>query len=130
MKHQLSFCEVNILHGNIAEVIVNKNIEISMEMAEEYDTFLTQNFPNNFGLLVNKVKPYDFSFEAKLTIASHANLKAIAVVHYTKKSELVTKDIATKRARDGWNIKSFSGLELGWQQGFDWLKKELSANNQ
>lgn len=31
--------------------------------------------------------------------------------------------IANVREIDGWNLRSFSGLNLGWQLGFDWLKK-------
>ena len=129
MKHKLSFCSINILSDAIAEVIVNKNVKISMEMVEEYDALLSQQFLGDFGLLVNKINFYDFSFEAKLSIGSHANLKAIAVINYNEKSELVTKDIAAIRVIDGWNLKSFSGLELGWQQGLDWLKEELSATS-
>lgn len=129
MKHQLSFCAITILTDSIAEVVMNKNVEISMEMAEESDDFLTQHFPCDFGLLVNKVNYYHYSFEAKLSIISHVNLKAIAVVNYNNKGEQVTKDIVKIRAIDDWNLKSFSGLELGWQQGFDWLKKELSVIN-
>jgi hypothetical protein len=127
VKYKLSFCSINILNDYIAEVIVNKNIEISLEMVEEYETFLADKFTNAFGLLINKINYFNFTFEAKLSIASHANLKAIAVVNYTKESELITKELATLRAIDEWNLKSFSGLDLGWQQAFDWLEKELSA---
>lgn len=129
MKNELSFGSINILTDNIAEIIVNPDVVISMEMVEEFETLLANIFPDAFGLLINKVHRYSFAFEAKLSIGSHANLKAIAVVNYSKKSELTTDDIANTRKRDGWNLKSFSGLELGWQSGFDWLKKELSANN-
>jgi len=130
MKHQLSFCSINILTDAIAEVTINKDVVVSMEMVEEYEAFLSAKFTATFGLLVNKIHHYHFSYEAKLCINSHANLKAIAVVNYNNKGEQVTKDIVKVRAIDDWNIKSFSGLELGWQQGFDWLKKELTASSQ
>ena len=80
MGNQLSFAKINILSENIAEVIVKQNVEISLEMSEDYDTFLSQQFSNSFALLVNKVNRYDFSFEAKLSMASHENLTAIAVI--------------------------------------------------
>jgi len=129
MKHKLSFCSVNVLNDAIAEVIVYKDVKISMEMVEEYEALLSQQFLGDFGLLVNKINAYDFSFEAKLSIGSHVNLKAIAVINYNEKSELVTKEISAIRKIDGWNLKSFSGLDLGWQQGFEWLTKELSVIN-
>jgi len=129
MKNKLSFCSINILSDAIAEVIVNKNVEISLEMVEEYEAFLAENFTQAFGLLINKINYYHFSFEAKLSINSHANLKAIAVIDYNEKSKLITEDIVKTRKIDGWNLCTFSGLDLGYQQGLDWIKKELSANS-
>ncbi len=125
MKHQLSFATITLLNDHIAEVVVNKDIEVSLEMTEEFEAFLADKFNHAFGLLINKIHYYDFSFEAKLSIGSHANLKAIAIVNYNEKSELVTNSIVKLRKIDGWNLKSFSGLDLGWQQAFTWLKKEL-----
>lgn len=125
MKHQLSFATITLLSDKVAEVVVNKNIEISLEMIEEIEAFLVDKFNHSFGLLINKVHYYDLAFEAKLSLGSHVNLKAIAVVNYNEKSELVTKSVVKLRKMDGWNLKSFSGLDLGWQQAFDWLKKEL-----
>ncbi len=125
MKHQLSFANINILSESIAEVIVHPNIEISIEMVEEYHDFLTKQFPRNFAVLVNKINAYDYSFEAKLCLASHENLKAIAVVNYTDQSKEITQQISAMRQIDGWNLKIFSGLDLGWQQGLEWLETEL-----
>jgi len=130
MKNTLSFCSINILCDGIAEVVVNKDVEISMEMVEEFDAFLTETFTEDFGLLINKVHHYSFAYEAKLSIGSHANLKAIAVIDYTEKSKLITEDIAKTRKIDGWNLRTFSGLDLGWEQGLNWLKKELSATSE
>ena len=41
MEYTLSFAKINILTDNVAEVIVKQGIEISLEMAEEYNNFLT-----------------------------------------------------------------------------------------
>jgi hypothetical protein len=127
MKNKLSFCSINILSHTIAEIIVNKNVEISLEMVEELEAFLADHFTHAFGLLINKVHLYDYAFEAKLSIASHANLKAIAVINYTEEGKLITDDVAKIRRIDGWNLSNFSGLDLGWELGFNWLKKELSV---
>jgi hypothetical protein len=127
MSHNLSFAKVNIISENIAEVVVREDIEISLEMSEEYDDFLTRNFPNNFALLVNKINQYDFSFEAKLSMASHENLKAIAVVTYTDEGKLSVEKLAAMRQLDGWNVKVFDGLNLGWQDGLAWLQNELNS---
>ena len=31
------------------------------------------------------------------------------------------------RQLDGWNVKVFDGLNLGWQVGLDWLNSELDT---
>jgi len=127
MKHKLSFCSINILTDTIAEVIVNKNIVMSLEMVEEYHKFLVDNFKGDFGILVNKINQYHYSFEAKLTIASASNIKAMAVINYNQAGKKSTEELLEVREQDSWNLKSFSGLDLGWQQGFEWLEKELST---
>ncbi len=126
-KHQLSFAKINILNEQIAEVIVNQDVIISLEMSEEYDRALADIFSNNFALLVNKINQYDFSFEAKLSMASHDNLKAIAVVTYDTESKKSVENVAAIRQIDGWNLKVFDGLNLGWQDGLDWLHVELKS---
>ena len=126
-KHQLSFATINILNEQVAEVIVNKEVIISLEMSEEYDRALAEIFSNDFALLVNKINHYDFSFEAKLSMASHDNLKAIAVVIYDNESKKSVEKLAAMRQLDGWNVKVFDGLNLGWQDGLDWLHDELKS---
>ena len=44
IKHQLIFANINLLKVNIVEVIVNKNIEVSLEISEGYDDFMTKDF--------------------------------------------------------------------------------------
>ena len=127
MKHQLSFATITLLSDSIVEIMVNKDVEISLEMAEEFHQFLVANFKSDFGILVNKIYHYTYAFEAKLTIGSASNIKAIAVVFYNQAGNKTTDALLEVRAQDSWNLKSFSGLELGRQQGIDWLKKELSA---
>ena len=127
MNHTLSFANINILSDSVAEVIVNQGVEISLEMSEEYNDFLCEQFPNKFALLVNKVNQYDFSFEAKLSMASHENLKAIAVITYNNESKQSVEKLAAMRHLDGWNLKVFDGLNLGREDGLAWLQSELDV---
>jgi len=125
MKHKLSFGYVNILSENIAEIIVDEGVEITLEMTEECDDFLAQKFAGDLGILVHRINNYSFTYEAQLTVASYEKIKAMAVVAYSQQGEQLTRELLDKRAMDGWNLKSFSGLELGWQQAYDWLQNEL-----
>ena len=125
-KYQLSFCTVNILTDNIAELIVDENIEVSIEMVEEHDKLLCSIFKGGFGLLVNKINTYSYTLEAKLILGSIDPMKAIASVNYSPHGLQSTQDILNKRSNDRLNIKTFIGTELGWQQAYDWLRIELS----
>ncbi len=125
MENELNFVKINILTDTIAEVFFKQDIEISLEMVEKYNDYLTETFPNNFALLINKINTYNFAFEAKLTLASHENLVAIAVITYNNEGLESANKLASLRALDGWNLKTFDGLNLGRQSALLWLQSEL-----
>jgi len=125
MKHRLSFAYFNILSDNILEVVVDDGIEMTLEMVEECHDFINAHFTNDFGMLINRVNNYTYTYEAKLSLASYEKLKAIAFVYYSKDSKDITKQLSKTRISDEWNCRIFSGLELGWQQAYDWLLQEL-----
>jgi len=125
MNHQLSFAQIKIHSNNIAEVMVNDGVEITLAMVDEYDEFLMHHFKNKFGLLINKINRYAYTYEAKLSIASLDNICAMAVINYHYQASDSTNRLKNLRVNDNWNLKEFSGLELGYQQGLQWLKQQL-----
>jgi len=125
-KFRLSFASINIISGNIVEIIIDNNITVSLEMTEELDKFLINAFDSSFGLLINKINHYSYSFEATLNFASLEEIHAIAVINYSKDGEKVTDDVMARRKVDQLNIKSFSGLDLGYRYAISWLNNELS----
>ena len=124
-KYRLSFCTVNIMTDNIAEVIIDDNIEVSIEMVEEHEKFLCSVFKGDFGVLDNKINTYSYSLEAKLIMGSVVRMKAIDSDFYSSQGMQSTQDIMERRSMDSLNLKLFSGYELGWQQAYDWLTLEL-----
>lgn len=125
MKYRLSFGFYNILADNIVEVTADEGVELTLEMVEEGSNFLEEHMTGNFAMLVNRINNYTYSYEAQLSVASHENLKALAFVCYSKESELITKKLQSNRSVDKWDYPIFSGLELGWQQAYQWLEKSL-----
>ena len=125
-KHRLSFAHINIINNQIAEIIVDDGVVVSLEMIEEHDDFLTTIFDGEFGVLVNKINNYHYSPEAQLIMGSIENIVAVAVVNYTTQDKQSSKEIIDKRFMDQLNIKIFSGLELGRQQAITWLQQELA----
>ena len=98
MTHQLSFGYIKIIADDIAEVIVNNGIEMTLEMLDEYDNFLNEHFKNNtFGLLINKINHYTYTYEAQLAIGSLENIGAIAVINYHPRSVKTTQSLLNKR---------------------------------
>jgi hypothetical protein len=80
-------------------------------------------------MLINRINEYTYSYEAQLSIGSYEGLKAIAFVYYSDKSKVILEKINLTQAYDKWNSSIFSGLELEWQQAFQWLKHELLMGN-
>lgn len=130
MKHRLSFGYFTLLADNIVEVTIDEGIELSLEMIEESDVFLNAHIFGDFGMLVNRINEYTYSYEAQLTIGSYQGLKAIAFVYYSDESKCLVEKINVMRAYDDWNSCIFSGLELEWQQAVQWLKNELLIGEQ
>ena len=129
MKKILSFGFIKILSENIAEIIIDNNVVITLEMIDEYDQFLTEYFKGDFGLLVNRINHYSYTFEAKLCLGSIEGLRAMAVVYYNDLGKESTNNFFSTRTVDNFNFKLFPGLELGWQSGLDWLNHELKDVN-
>lgn len=126
MKHRSSFGFFKVLPGHILEITPDSGVEISLEMVEECNDFISAHFKEGFGLLINRINRYSYSFEAQLSIGSYESLKATAFVCYSPECERATQKIQELRAVDRWNCKLFSGLELGWQQAYIWLKEEIA----
>ena len=64
-KYKLSFGEIIILKPNLAEVIVDNDVEMDLEMVGEYHEFLLSKLGHPFNLLINKVHQYTYTFEAQ-----------------------------------------------------------------
>ncbi|ALO35500.1 hypothetical protein CMT41_12825 [Colwellia sp. MT41] len=127
-KHRISFADINIISASIAEVIVDECIEVSLEMVEEHDNFMASIFKGSYGVLLNKINTYSYSPEAQYIMGSAENIVAIAAVNYNEQGQQSSKAITDKRVIDQLNVRTFSGLDLGWQQAITWLDQELKSN--
>jgi len=128
-KHRISFADINIISECIAEIIIDEGISVSLEMVEEHENFLACIFTGNYGVLINKINNYTYSTEAQFIMGSSQNMIAIAAVNYTEQGKESSKSIADKRTIDQLNVRTFSGLDLGWQDAITWLHQELTNSN-
>jgi hypothetical protein len=129
MKLTTSFGQINIISTCIAEVIINQDVEITLELLEEYDAIMAKQFTGNYAVLVNRINNYRYAYEALLCAGSAQNLRAAAIIEYGTNSEQRTQDLKSIRAMDNLNIKEFSGLELGREKAIAWLDEQLTEIN-
>lgn len=126
MKHRLSFASFNKITEEILEVTVDEGVKMTLEMIEECHDFIQTHFTGNLGLLVNKINDYSYTYEAQLSVASYEKMKAIAFVCYSDESQITTLKLCNARVADNWNFRLFSGLDVGWEQAYNWIGEELT----
>jgi len=128
MKYRLDYVTFNILPNNIIEVIIDEGASLTLEMSEEIRKTLAPVKANGFACLFNNINNYKLSFETKFSMISEDNLIAIAFVYYNEESRIEAEKLVKLREVDKWNVKMFSGLELGWQNAHDWLNNEVNLS--
>ena len=114
--HQLSFGKIILLGDDLAEVIVDEGVEMDIEMVEEYHDWILNNLTAPCMLLINKINSYSYTFEAQRNLATPKEIKAMAVVSYTRISKKATKALSSLPRDVKWNIKIFGNREdaLAW----------------
>ena len=118
--HDLDFAKMIILENDLAEIIVNNDIELNIDMVNELHQTLIKNLSAPFCLLVNKINDYSYDFSAQYEICSLEEIKAIAVICYSDKSEKSTTYIINLNRKKPWNIKLFKNRK----DGLHWLDQQ------
>ena len=114
--HELSFCKIIILREDIAEVIMNDGVEMDLDMVNQYHDFLLTHLTSPFSVLINRINSYTYNFDAQIKIGTLKELNAIAVVSYSRVTDIVSKGMASLPRNKEWNFKMFSTREeaLTW----------------
>jgi len=123
--HKLSFGEITILQEDIAEVIVNDRVEFDLEMLGEFHEFLLHKMKYPFSLLINKLNSYTYTFEAQQHLGTLPQINAMAVVAYSKITELTTKSLIKVPRKVLWKIKIFNDRQVALK----WLLKMQQLSN-
>jgi hypothetical protein len=121
-EYSLNFGKIIIIDENIAEVIVDDGVEMGLQHVDEYQQFLLNHMQTPFGLLVNKVNSYSYTFEAQMKIGTLPEIKAIGIVVYTNAAEQATSYLYKIHEHDKWNLRLFSGRK----EALLWLRGELT----
>lgn len=118
--HELSFARIILLHDGVAEVIINDGVEMNVEMVKQYHDFLLSNLQPPFSLLINKINAYTYDFQAQLQLATIKEINAMAVVSYSRATQITTEALASYPRSEAWNIQIFSDR----CEALDWLVEE------
>jgi len=106
--HKLPFGRIELLEEDIAEVIIKANLEMDAGVVDAYEAFLLSHLRQPFGLLINKLNAYSFSFEAQEKIGYIKGINACGIVSYNKATTLITKDLVERTPFTKDNLKFFS----------------------
>lgn len=115
-QHRLSFADINILGDNLAEVIVDEGVEMTIDMVEEYHQFLLTHLIPPFSLLVNKLHSYSYDAEAQQKLANLQEIDRMAVVSYRLSTTTVTEQLTELPWNGDWNLQIFTDRDtaLAW----------------
>ena len=106
--HELSYAKIIILQEDIAEVIIDDEVVMDVQMVEHYHDFLLSHLSPPFSLLINKVNSYTYDFNAQLKLATLVEINAMAVVAYDRITEITTESLASYPRSEKWRLKIFS----------------------
>jgi hypothetical protein len=118
--YELGFGKIIRLEEDIAEVIIDKGIEMDLAMVNEYHNFLITHLKTPFSLLINKVNPYTYTFAAQRKLATIPQIRTMAVVTNNPISEKMTLSLVRIPRDREWHIKLFRDRDLALQ----WLRDD------
>ncbi len=124
--HELSFGNVIILQKDLAEIIINDGIEVSLKQVIEADEFLVAHLKSPFSLLFNKKYHYSFEFNAQEKLGVVKGLNAVAIVCYSQVNSTLTKALSNViNNTEEWNMQDFTNRD----DALDWLASEQEKAN-
>lgn len=118
-EHQLPFGVIRIIHGDIAEVIIDEGTIMDAKMVAQYHEFLLNNLTPPFSLLINKVNSYNYIFKSHRELAPLKEINAIALVIY-KSSKIATELLASYPRKEKWKFNTFTDCDTA----LHWLEEE------
>ena len=118
--YELPYAKIIILQDNIAEVMINDEVKMDLEMVEHYHEFLLSHLRPPFSLLVNKINSYTYDFDAQIKLATLKEINAMAVVAYDRITRITTETLASYPRSEKWNLKVFSNRD----EALNWLLLE------
>ncbi|MFO7604320.1 MAG: hypothetical protein R6X06_10975 [Gammaproteobacteria bacterium] len=119
----LGFGVARPIGSNINELIVHQGVEIDDAMVHQYHAYLNRQYPQPFGLLINKKHDYSYTFEAQQDLGTLANIRAIAILVHRRSSAIAAQSLQNIKRESAWNAKIFHD----YTDALAWLESQLTA---
>ena len=118
---QLQFGVIKMLNANLVEVFINEGIEVDLQMVQGFEEMLDELLLGHYGLLLNEKHPHTYSKEAEEYFAHMNNLDAMAVVMYTRFTDIASKYLQSFHETSSWKMKVFYNRD----KALGWLEKQM-----
>jgi len=125
-SHELPFAKIIILAEDVAEVLMNEGIEMDIKAVDQLHSFLLSHMRIPFSLLINRINSYTYDFAAQKKLGTLKELNAVAVVAYSRMTEISTESVASFPREMKWNMKVFSNRN----EALCWLLPENRESNE
>ncbi len=120
-ESQLQFGVIKMLNANLIEVFINEDVEVDLQMVQGFEEVLEELMPGRYGLLLNEKHPHTYTTEAEEYFAQMKHLDAMAVVLYTKFTDIASKYLQSFHETSAGNMKVFYNRD----RALGWLEKQL-----
>jgi len=118
--YELSFLKIIKLDDDLIEVITNEGVEINHQLMEEYHNWIRTNLKHPCYILVNKLNAYTYTFDVQRNLSTIPEVGAIALLVYSKASQMATQALQKCPKTKAWNSKIF----LNRQEAMNWLQDQ------
>lgn len=120
--HRLSFCSVIVVSKDIIEVIPGGGVDITLEMAEEFLSFLKKEVGSEVSVILNKATKYSYQFDALVKLSVSDRIIRIAVVAYDDLSKSMSEYMEQRFNQSGKDIEIFTARD----EALSWIQKNYS----
>jgi hypothetical protein len=119
--HDIGFCKIIVLRGDIAEVIFNEGVHLTPALVQIYHARLDALLQPPFSLLINKIHRYTYDPLARWDLGTNDKVRAFAIVAYDDDSRAQSRNTGFLLPKEkAWNMRLFGDRNEAWE----WLLQE------
>jgi hypothetical protein len=116
----IEFAKIIIIENDVAEIIVDKEIELTIEMVRHLHQTLRNNLATSFFLLINKINDYSYDFEAMHELGTIKEIAGIAIIGYSVQAQINSQYMSKLKRKKTWNAKTFNNRD----DALEWIQQQ------